>query len=127
MRERLNRGERFVPDVFGKAVIYLAERITTADFEEKVLNADIPVLVDFYSDTCVPCKMLSPVLSQLDTELAGKLNIYKVNVGYEQELVDKYEVQASPTLIFFRGGEEVSRLRGAVKKPDIIAEFEKIQ
>ena len=105
----------------------MAERITSADFNEKVLNAEIPVLVDFYSDTCVPCKMLSPVLSQLETELDGKLRIYKVNVGYEQELVDKYEVQASPTLIFFRGGEEVSRRRGMTQKPAIIAEYEKLQ
>ena len=105
----------------------MAERITTADFEAKVLASDIPVLVDFYSDSCVPCKMLSPVLSQLDTELEGRLRIYKVNVGYEQELVEKYEVQASPTLIFFVGGNESSRLRGAVKKQDILAEFEKLQ
>lgn len=105
----------------------MAERITSADFDEKVLNAEIPVLVDFYSDTCVPCRMLSPVLSQIETELDGKLHIYKVNVGYEQELVDKYEVQASPTLIFFRDGEEVSRLRGMTQKPAIIAEYEKLQ
>lgn len=104
----------------------MAERITSADFDEKVLKADIPVLVDFYSDTCVPCKMLSPVLSQLEGELDGKLRIYKVNVGYERELVDRYEVQASPTMIFFRGGEEVSRLRGMTQKPAIIAEYEKI-
>ena len=105
----------------------MAERITSAGFGEKVLNAENPVLVDFYSDTCVPCKMLSPVLSQLDTELAGKLNIFKVNVGYEQELVEKYDVQASPTLIFFKGGEEVSRLRGMTQKAKLIEEFEKIQ
>ena len=104
----------------------MAERITTADFNGKVLSADIPVLVDFYSDTCVPCKMLSPVLSQLETELAGKLLICKVNVGYEQELVDKYDVQAAPTLIFFKDGEEVSRLRGMTQKAKIIEEFEKI-
>ena len=105
----------------------MAERITAADFGEKVLNADIPVLVDFYSDSCVPCKMLSPVLSQLESELDGKLRIYKVNVGYEQELVERYEVQASPTLIFFTGGQEASRIRGAAKKNEITAEFEKLQ
>ena len=104
----------------------MAERITAADFDEKVLNAKAPVLVDFYSDTCVPCRMLSPVLSQLESELAGKLNIYKVNVGYEQELVGRYEVQASPTLIFFKGGEEASRLRGMTQKAKIIEEFEKL-
>jgi len=105
----------------------MAERITSADFIEKVLNAELPVLVDFYSDTCVPCRMLSPVLSQLESELGGKLLIYKVNVGYEQELVEKYEVQASPTLIFFKGGDEVSRLRGMTQKAKLIEEFEKIQ
>ncbi len=104
----------------------MAERITAAEFNEKVLGAGTPVLVDFYSDSCVPCKMLSPVLSQLERELAGKLAIYKVNAPYEQELVEQYEIQASPTLVFFRDGAEVSRIRGAVKKPDIIAEFEKI-
>ena len=104
----------------------MATRISNDSFEEKVIKAGGPVLVDFYSDTCVPCKMLSPVLSQLDTELDGKLHIYKVNVGYEQELVDKYEVQASPTLIFFKGGEEVSRLRGMTQKAKIIEEFEKL-
>ncbi len=105
----------------------MAERITSADFSEKVLNAELPVLVDFYSDTCVPCRMLSPVLSQLESELGGKLLIYKVNVGYEQELVEKYEVQASPTLIFFKNGEEVARLRGMTQKAKLIEEFEKIQ
>ena len=107
-------------------MIHLAERISSADFDEKVLNSEIPVLTEFYSDTCIPCKMLSPVLSELESELEGKLKIYKVNVGYEQELVEKYDVQASPTIIFFRDGEEVSRLRGAVKKADISAEFEKL-
>lgn len=105
----------------------MAERITATDFEDKVLKAEIPVLVDFYSDSCIPCKMLSPILSQLGTELDGKLIIYKVNVGYEQELADKYEVMASPTLIFFKGGEEVSRLHGMTQKAVIIEEFEKLQ
>lgn len=105
----------------------MAERITAADFDDRVLKADKPVLVEFYSDTCIPCKMMSPVLSQLETELEGKLDIVKVNVGYEPELTEKYEVQASPTLIFFKDGNEASRIRGAVKKPDILAEFEKIQ
>lgn len=105
----------------------MAERITAAQFDEKVLGAGNVTLVDFYSDSCVPCKMLSPVLSQLETELDGKLGIYKVNVGYEQELVERFEVQASPTLIFFKNGEEAARIRGAAKKADILAEFEKLQ
>ena len=105
----------------------MAERISAADFEDKVLKAEIPVLVDFYSDSCVPCKMLSPILSQLGTELDGKLVIYKVNVGYEQELANKYEVMASPTLIFCKGGGEVARLHGMTQKAGISEEFEKRQ
>ena len=105
----------------------MAERITAAEFAEKVTGADKITIVDFYSDSCVPCKMLSPVLSQLETELGGEVVIYKVNVGYEQELVERYDVQASPTLIFFRGGEEVSRIRGAVRKPRILEELDKLR
>ena len=105
----------------------MAERITAAEFPEKVLGTDRITIVDFYSDSCVPCKMLSPVLSQLETELGEEVGIYKVNVGYEQELVEKYDVQASPTLIFFRSGDEVSRIRGAVKKPQILEELDKLR
>ncbi|MBO6232256.1 MAG: thioredoxin fold domain-containing protein [Ruminiclostridium sp.] len=105
----------------------MAERITAENFTEKVLEAKTAVLVDFYSDSCIPCKMMSPVLSRLETGLAGKLAIYKVNVGYEQELVEKYEVQAAPTLIFFKNGAEAGRIRGAAKEADIRSEFEKIQ
>ena len=105
----------------------MAERITADQFGAKVLNAVNPVLTEFYSDSCVPCKMLSPVLSQLETELAGKLDIYKVNAPREPELAEKYDVQASPTLIFFKDGKEAGRLRGAVRKADIIAAFENLQ
>lgn len=104
----------------------MAERITNADFDEKVIESDIPVLTEFYSDSCIPCKMLSPVLSQLESELDGQVRVFKINVGYEQELIDRFEVQASPTLIFFKNGEEVTRLRGAVKKADILAELDKL-
>ncbi|MBO6301341.1 MAG: thiol reductase thioredoxin [Ruminiclostridium sp.] len=105
----------------------MAERITAADFGSKVLSAREPVLVEFYSDSCVPCKMLSPVLSQLESELDGKLGIYKVNAGYEPGLVEQYDVQASPTLIFFSEGREISRLRGMTKKEALMTEYERIK
>lgn len=104
----------------------MPERIGGADFPEKVLAADIPVLVDFYSDSCIPCKRMSPLLSRLEEEYAGRLRIAKVNVSFEKELVEKYEVQAAPTLIFFRGGEEADRIRGAVTKEQLIEAIEKI-
>ncbi len=95
-------------------------RITAAEFETEVLGAEVPVLADFYSDSCIPCKRMSPILSQLETEYAGKLKIVKINTNFESDLTEKYGVLAAPTLILFKNGEEVSRIRGAVKKDEII-------
>ena len=103
----------------------MAERIKLSDFEEKVLNSSVPVLVDFYSDSCVPCKRLSPVLFALEEEYAEKLKIVKININFDSELAEKYEVQAAPTLVFFKNGEEVSRPRGAVKQAEIKEVIEK--
>lgn len=94
----------------------MAERINKDNFEEKVLKSSIPVLVDFYSDSCVPCKMLSPILGDLEEEREGKLAVYKVNVNYDAELVEQYGVMGAPTLILFEQGEIKDRKTGAVKK-----------
>lgn len=101
-------------------------RIGKAEFDSEVLGSEIPVLADFYSDSCVPCKRLSPVLSKLETEYEGRLKIVKINSNFEQELVDKYDIQAAPTLVFFKNGKEAERIRGAVKKEDITALIVKI-
>lgn len=97
----------------------MAERVSAAEFEQKVLASEIPVLVDFYSDSCIPCKRLSPVLSQLESEYTGKLSIVKVNVNFEAELVSEYEVLAAPTLVLFKNGSEVTRHRGAASKEQL--------
>ena len=103
----------------------MAARVSKADFDDKVLGSSLPVLVDFYSDSCVPCKRLSPVLFALEEEYAEKLKIVKININFDSELAEKYEVQAAPTLVFFKNGEEVSRLRGAVKQAEIKEVIEK--
>ena len=100
-------------------------RISKDNFEKEVLQADKTVLADFYSDSCVPCKRLSPVLFALEEEYAEKLKIVKININFDSELAEKYEVQAAPTLVFFKNGEEVSRLRGAVKQAEIKEVIEK--
>ena len=100
-------------------------RISKDNFEKEVLQADKTVLADFYSDSCVPCKRLSPVLFALEEEYAEKLKIVKININFDSELAEKYEVQAGPTLVFFKNGEEVSRLRGAVKQAEIKEVIEK--
>ncbi len=100
-------------------------RISKDNFEKEVLQADKTVLADFYSDSCVPCKRPSPVLFALEQEYAEKFKIVKININFDSELAEKYEVQAVPTLVFFKNGEEVSRLRGAVKQAEIKKVIEK--
>lgn len=96
-------------------------KVTAAEFESEVLGAEILVLADFYSDSCIPCKRMSPILSQLESEYEGRLKIVKINTNFEKELTEKYGVLAAPTLILFKNGEEVSRIRGAVKKDELTA------
>ncbi|MBR1622510.1 MAG: thiol reductase thioredoxin, partial [Pseudobutyrivibrio sp.] len=66
----------------------MATRIYTDDFPEKVLNSDVPSVVDFYSDSCIACKKLAPTLCDIEEEYEGKLNVFKVNTGYDTKLVE---------------------------------------
>ena len=95
----------------------MAERTGKQDFEEKVLKSDLPVLVDFYSDSCIACKRLSPALSRAEAALEGQFRFYKVNTNFEEELTETYEIQSKPTLIVYRSGREAGRKTG-VQKPD---------
>jgi thioredoxin 1 len=97
----------------------MAERISSEDFESKVLKNGKLVLVDFYSDSCVPCKRMSPLLAELEESYADKLYVSKVNIAYDIELVERYEVTSAPTLIFFKGGEQIERLTGVQKKAQL--------
>ena len=98
----------------------MAQRIGQTDFEEKVLQEKLPVLVDFYSDSCVPCKQLSPVLGDLEEEYEEKIRVYKVNVNYEEALTAEYQVMGAPTLILFQDGKVMGKRSGFVKKADLI-------
>lgn len=92
----------------------MADRITNADFDEKVIKSNIPVLVDYYSDSCVACKKLAPVLGGIEDDYEDKITVYKVNTVYESELVEQYQITANPTLVLFKNGEEVERRIGAL-------------
>lgn len=98
----------------------MAVRINQESFEAEVLKAENPVLADFYSDSCVPCKRLSPLLAEVEEKNADSLKVVKININFDTELAEKYEVQVAPTLILFKNGEEVDRLRGSIKKAEII-------
>lgn len=102
----------------------MALRINQDNFEEKVLQSDKPVLLDFYSDTCIPCKRLAGPLGDVEDEYEDKIYVYKVNVNYDEKLAEQYQVMSAPTLIFLKDGEEKSRLTGAVGKEEIVKLFE---
>lgn len=89
----------------------MPQRVSANDFEKEVLSADKTVLADFYSDSCAPCKRLSPVLFELEEKYSDRLKIVKININFDAELAEKYSVQAAPTLIFLKNGREEQRLR----------------
>ena len=99
----------------------MAQRINKDNFEEKVLKSPLPVLVDFYSDSCIPCKQLSPVLGDIEDEREDTLSVYKVNVNYDMELAEKYDVRGVPALRLFVQGEVKAERAGAAGKADIEA------
>lgn len=104
----------------------MAKRVDKSQFKEEVLQSDLPVLVEFYSDSCIPCKQLSPILGQIEEDYEEKLKVVKVNVNFDEELVETYHIMASPTILFFQEGEETRRLRGAVKKEELVKQVQEI-
>lgn len=97
----------------------MAKRVSKDDFEKEVVQSELPVIVDFYSDSCIPCKQLSPILGDIEDDYEDRAKVVKVNINFDEELMEKYEVMASPTLVFFKDGEEKGRTRGLVKKAEI--------
>ena len=98
-------------------------KITAANFENEVLRSDKPVLLDFYADWCGPCKMLSPVLSEIADEYADVIRVAKVNVDDEPELAMKFKVSSIPMLVLFKNGKIVSTSVGYRPKDEILNEL----
>ncbi|MBN2745268.1 MAG: thioredoxin [Bacteroidales bacterium] len=90
--------------------------LTDANFEEKVLQSDIPVLVDLWAEWCGPCRMVKPVVEQLAEEYAGKAVIGAIDVDSNPNITVEYGVRNIPTLLFFKGGKLVDKQVGAVPK-----------
>ena len=104
----------------------MAVRVSADSFQAEVLDAQGVVIADFYSDSCIPCKRMSPLLAEIEEEQT-EIKLVKVNINYESDLVERYEVQAAPTLIFFKDGKEADRIRGAARKADITEIIEKLK
>jgi len=93
------------------------------NFEQEVLNSEIPVLVDFWATWCGPCRMLAPVLEDLAKELDGVVKVGKVNIDEEMGLAMKYRVEVIPTLMLFQKGELVKKTSGFMEKEEIKSFF----
>ncbi|MFN0002295.1 MAG: thioredoxin TrxA [Pseudohongiellaceae bacterium] len=98
--------------------------VTDASFEEDVLKATGPVLVDFWAQWCGPCKMIAPVLDELAEEYAGKLKIVKLDVDGNSATPSKYNVKGIPTLIIFKNGNVEAKKVGALSKSQLAAFIE---
>ena len=97
--------------------------INKSNFENEVINAGKPVLLDFYADWCGPCKMLSPVLSEIADEYVDVIRVAKVNVDDEPELAMKFGVSSIPMLVLFKNGKIISTSVGYRPKDEILNEL----
>lgn len=94
-------------------------KLTKANFEQEVVNSDIPVLVDFWATWCGPCKMIAPFVTEIANENEGKIKIGKINVDEEPELAVQFKISSIPTLMFFENGQVKDMLVGYRPKADI--------
>ena len=93
--------------------------LNSENFTKEVLQAQEPVLVDFYADWCGPCKMMIPVLDQLSAEKADQIEIYKINVDENPDVAKQYRVMSIPNMILFKDGEAALNIVGAMSKNDL--------
>ncbi len=102
----------------------MANKFTVENFETEVLQAELPVLVDFYADWCGPCKMMAPVVDALAEKMEGKLKVGKCNTDENMALAQKYRVVSIPTFILFKEGQPVETFMGMMSPEEF---FEKVE
>lgn len=94
-------------------------KIDKDNFDEEILNSNIPVIVDFYADWCGPCKMMAPIIEEISKDLNQKAKVAKINVDENQELAIEYGIMSIPTVLIFDKGELKTQLVGLRGKEEI--------
>lgn len=93
--------------------------VTDANFEKEVIKSDIPILVDFWAEWCMPCKMVTPILKEIAEEMEGKIKIAKLNVDNSPQSAGQYGIRSIPSLLIFKSGSVVEQIIGALPKKTI--------
>lgn len=93
------------------------------NFEEEVIKSDDKVLVDFYADWCGPCKMMSPIIDEIEEELQGKVKVGKINIDDNPEIAMQYGVMSIPTIMIFKSGEPIKTFVGVTDKQEILEQL----
>ncbi len=96
-------------------------KVNDASFKQEVLESDIPVLVDFWAQWCMPCHMVAPAVEEIAKEYQGKLKVCKLNVDEGPNTASSYGIMSIPTLAIFKNGEAVDKILGAVPKTELEA------
>lgn len=96
------------------------KNVSDKDFEEKILQSETPVLLDFFADRCGPCKLAEPVLEELSDEYKGKVDIAKIDVDQNSQTTERFGVRSIPTTILFKNGNEIDRQVGYAGKQHFV-------
>ncbi len=100
--------------------------VTDQNFEAEVLKSSTPVLVDFWAPWCGPCRMLSPMISELAQEYSGRAKVVKLNTDDNPNIASQFNISAIPALLFFKNGKLVEQLTGVRPKPEVKSVLEKL-
>lgn len=101
----------------------MTQQISAAEFQSKVLEANEPVLVDFFATWCGPCRMMAPVIEEVSEEMAGKASVYKIDTDEAPEIAQQYGIMSIPTFIVFKDGKPAAQTLGAQPKEKILDLF----